>query len=222
MAIAAHGTMPPRAPGACSAWVPWSLAILWCVAFVALGWTPHDRDAWILENLIAVPTVLLLIGVRPRVPWSASCWCLVFAFLGLHEIGSHYTYSLVPWAEWVEAATGVPVRPERNHYDRVLHFAFGLLCTVPIRELLRSPIRARNEWLGAVAIATVATASGLYEIAEWLAAELVDPALGMGFVGAQGDIWDAQKDMALALLGSALALAIDWRSGLGGRRQRAA
>ncbi len=178
------------------------LGALWILAFVAAGWAPHDRQAWLLENLIAAPAVVVLLAMRRRLPFSRSSWIWIFVFLGLHEIGSHYTYSLVPWMSWSQEIFGWTPAWTRNHYDRFVHLAFGLLLTAPCRELLAVPLARHPGLCRALTFCVIATLSTGYELVEWGAAEIVDPELGLGFVGAQGDIWDAQKDTALALGGS--------------------
>jgi putative membrane protein len=203
---------PPgaRSPSPAPWWLPWLLGGLWAVEFAALGWAPSDRDAWLLENLLAVPLVVGLLVGRRRVPLTSAGWILVFAFLALHEVGSHYTYSHVPWMEWSEQLLGWSPEWERNHYDRFLHFMFGVLLTRPIQEVLAAPLAGHPHLLRVMAICVISTLSGAYELMEWIAAEIVDPGLGVGFVGAQGDIWDAQKDMALALGGNLLATGWGW------------
>jgi putative membrane protein len=202
-----HQSAPVPAP----AWVPLALGTAFGVWFLWLAWSPHDRSDWLLENLISAPLALGLVLARRRLPFSTAAWCLVFAFLALHEIGSHYTYSLVPWMDWSRTLLGWAPDWERNHYDRFLHLGFGLLLTRPIAELLAAPLAGHPLLRRALPISCVATASLVYELLEWGAAVIVDPELGIAFVGAQGDAWDAQKDMALALGGSLLATGIGWR-----------
>lgn len=191
-------------------WFPLTLGGLWTLEFLLLGWAPSDREAWLLENLIAVPVVAILMTMRQRLPFSVTSWALIFGFLALHEVGSHYTYSLVPWMDWGRALLGWTPDWDRNHYDRVLHLAFGLLLARPLRELLAGPLAASPRLCRALAVCVICTFSGVYELLEWAAAELVDPDLGIGFVGAQGDIWDAQKDMVLALGGSVTVMVWGW------------
>ncbi len=197
VAIPAVGWREPAAP-----WLPVALGAAFAVEFAWLAWAPHDRGDWLLENLISGPVALALILGRRRLRLSAGGWLLVFGFLALHEIGSHYTYSRVPWTDWSRDLIGWAPALERNHYDRLVHLCFGLLLTRPIAELL-APSLARSAGLQRVVpVCVVLSLSGVYELLEWGAARSVDPELGMAFVGAQGDIWDAQKDMALALGGS--------------------
>ncbi len=188
--------------------LPIVLGVIYAVQCAVLGFAPYDRADWLLENLISIPVALWLVFARQRLPLSASGWILVFSFLALHEIGSHYTYSRVPWGEWSTLMLGWVPAFERNHFDRLVHFAFGLLMTQPIRECLAKPL-ATSAWLRwLLPVAVVHAFSGLYEIMEWAAAYIFDPNLGVAFVGAQGDVWDAQKDTSLALIGSVLATLI--------------
>lgn len=195
-----HGPTRRRPDG-----LPVALGWTFAALFLTLAWSPHDRGDWLLENLIAIPFAVVLLVERRRLPFSRAAWLSVFVFLSLHEVGSHYTYSRVPWMEWSRALLGWAPSWERNHYDRFLHLAFGLLLTLPVAQLLGAVPIARAWLRYGLAVCVIACASSLYELLEWLAARVVDPELGIAFVGAQGDIWDAQKDMALALGGSCAA-----------------
>jgi putative membrane protein len=129
-------------------------------------------------------------------------------FLILHSIGSHYTYSEVPVGDWFRDAHGLT----RNHYDRLVHFAFGLLLLRPLREV----VLPRAESLGRMplmwlTVAQVLACSVVYELIEWATAAIVDPDAGTAFLGTQGDAWDAQKDMACAAAGALLGVMLDWR-----------
>ena len=202
--------------------LPLLLALAFAAEVVVLGWNPHDRGDWLLENLISLPFATALVLGRRRLPFSSLSWCLLFGFLALHEIGSHYTYSRVPWMEWSRRALGWAPAWDRNHYDRLLHLAFGLCSTLPLAEWLNRSLGAASWWLrNLLPVCCIAALSAVYELLEWGAAALVDPALGIAFVGAQGDIWDAQKDMALALGGSAVVAASRaWRAARAGRALR--
>ncbi len=195
-----------------------------CLAVFLAGWValavaPRSRADWLLENLptlIGVP--IAVVGYR-RFRFSDRAYLQATAFLLLHTIGSHYTYSEVPAGGWVRDAFQLG----RNHYDRLVHFAFGLLMLRPIRELGFRPGRR----VGPVAVfyfsvAGAACWSLVYEVAEWLIASIVDPAAGTAFLGTQGDPWDAEKDMALALLGALLAATAEWWIERSSRRTRGA
>jgi len=127
-------------------------------------------------------------------------------FLVLHTVGSHYTYSNVPAGDWARDAFGLA----RNHYDRLVHFGFGLLMLRPLRELGFGRGSGPGG-LGALyfSVAAVAAWSLVYEVVEWIVASVVDPAAGTAYLGTQGDPWDAQKDMAVALFGAGLAALVE-------------
>jgi putative membrane protein len=171
---------------------------------VALGIDPFDRSDWLLENaLVVLVLAVVLAGHRQR-PLSGVAYVALFAFLLLHEVGAHYTYSMVPWAQWWQALTGIVPPPARNPFDRAVHFAYGLLLAPAVADwtAARTPLRGRA--LRVVVVALLTAGSALYEMIEWLAAEVFGGELGAAYLGTQGDEWDAQKDMAIALAGSLL------------------
>jgi putative membrane protein len=135
--------------------------------------------------------------------FSNFSYLLIAVFLSLHAVGAHYTYSLTPFGDCLARTFGLP----RNPYDRLVHFAFGLLLAYPLHELARRVAHLHGGWSYAVPLFAVLFFSSGYEIVESWAARIVDPALGQAFLGTQGDEWDAQKDMTLALVGGVLALA---------------
>jgi putative membrane protein len=131
-------------------------------------------------------------------------------FMLLHAIGGHYTYAQVPLGDWLKDALGL----SRNHFDRVVHFSFGLLLMRPMRELgfRNAPHLGRFAKLY-FSVAGIGLWSMAYEILEWLVAIIVDPAAGTAYLGTQGDVWDAQKDMACALVGALVAALFQYRDG---------
>lgn len=175
------------------------------------AWAPLDRSTWLLESVLVFVAVGLLAATHRRFVFSNVSYVLLFVFLVLHSVGSHYTYSEVPVGAWARDHFDLT----RNHYDRVVHFAFGLLVAYPFRELALRVVHAHRAWSYVLPVfATIAMSSG-YEILEWGAARIVDPDVGVAYVGAQGDVWDGQKDMALALSGAVLAMLVTrlWRTG---------
>lgn len=183
------------------------------IAFaVLLGIRPLYRSDWLLEQVLFVGGLLFLWLTRRSLPFSdASVW-LIFVFLVFHEVGSHYTYSCVPYDRWFAALTGRTLNCAlgfgRNHYDRLVHFLFGFLLAVPMREILLRIVPARgfaSYWLPVQM--TLSWSAG-YELVEWLAAEVFGGDLGAAFLGVQGDEFDAQKDMALAVSGAVLSMVV--------------
>ena len=187
------------------------LAIL-LVLGIALGIAPSHRQDWLLENALAVAGVLMLVLSWRRFPLSRLSYVLIFAFLVQHEVGAHYTYSEVPYDEWFRALTGRTLNErlgwERNHYDRLVHFSYGLLLAYPLRELFVRVADARGIWGYVLPLDLVMSTSMLYELIEWAAAEFFGGELGAAYLGTQGDVWDAHKDMLLATSGAVLALTL--------------
>jgi putative membrane protein len=191
--------------------VPWSrnpflrrLVLAYAALWVWAAIRPVDRSAWLLENGLVFAVVALLWATHRRFVFSNLSYALVFAFLALHTIGSHYTYSAVPAGLWLRDALGLG----RNHYDRFVHLAFGALVVYPLRELVLRVAHVHRAWSWVVPVLAVLALSSSYEILESWAARLVDPDVGLAFVGAQGDVWDGQKDMSLALGGALAALGV--------------
>jgi putative membrane protein len=122
----------------------------------------------------------------------------------LHTIGSHYTYAEVPFGYTLQEWFG----SERNMYDRLVHFCFGLLIAYPMREIFMRIGKQRGFWGYWIPIELTLATSCIYELIEWGAAINVDPEAGLAFLGSQGDVWDAQKDMACAGLGSLITMMI--------------
>ncbi len=177
------------------------------VALVWSGVDPYDRLTWWLEIapiLIAVP---VLVASRQRVPLT-QLLCVLLAFHALILIvGGHYTYARVPIGFWLQDAFDF----SRNHYDRLGHFAQGFVPAILARELLlrRAGIRP-GFWLVLVTTLTVLGFSAFYELTEWWAA-VVEGSAAQDFLGTQGDIWDTQWDMFMALLGAVTAQLALWK-----------
>ncbi len=192
------------------------------MVFIAFGLAPHYRQDWLLENLLVAIAVPLLVWSYRRVRFSNPAYAAIFCFLVLHEIGSHYTYSEVPYDQWTRALFGCSLDQalgfERNHYDRLMHFLYGLLITPAIAELFAARAPPQGIWRSIFPVSFVMSHSVLYEMIEWAAALLFGGELGAAYLGSQGDPWDAQQDMLLASLGSILAMILLHR--LGGLRGR--
>ena len=187
-------------------WLWLAFAVVWA----ALAIHPHDRATWALENVLVLVLALTALAVRRRFSPSRRATLLLFVFLCLHEVGAHYTYSEVPYQRWLEALSqdlAALLHSDRNHYDRFLHFAGGLLLTRMVRELIATFSRLSELGASLAALSAVMSASMIYELIEWGAASVFGDGTGAAYLGTQGDVWDAHKDMALASLGSLLAIA---------------
>jgi putative membrane protein len=188
------------------------LGVLFAVVFAALAIAPSHRADWALENALVAAFVALVAATYRRFTLSRISYTLIFVFLCLHEVGAHYTYSEVPYDQWCEALTGRTFNSlvgwERNNFDRVIHFSYGLLLAYPVREMFCRVASARGFWAYFLPLDLTMSTSMMYELIEWAAAEMFGGELGQAYLGTQGDIWDAHKDMALASLGALIAMLI--------------
>jgi putative membrane protein len=180
------------------------LGALFAVEWVALAINPRNRQDWALENALSVALVAALIVFRHRLPLSRLSYTALFVFLTLHTIGAHYTYSEVP----IGRSLGDLFGWQRNHYDRLVHFAYGFLLAYPIRQILIYSAGVPGLWGYYLPFAVTSSSSADYELIEWGAASVFGGDLGMAYLGTQGDVWDAQKDMALAALGAILSMVL--------------
>lgn len=178
------------------------LLLFWLVTALA----PHNRFDWLLENLLVFICGATLVATYRYFAFSNRSYLLLTLFLTLHLIGAHYTYAETPFGFWLQEWLGF----SRNHFDRIVHFAFGLLIAYPMRELLLRLAKVRIGWSYFLAVTVVLAFSGFYEIVEAWVAMIVSPELGAAYLGTQGDVWDAQSDMGAALLGAIAAMIFTW------------
>ncbi len=177
------------------------------VAWLILFWSlmaiqPFNRFDWFLENLLVFIYGVLLAATYGQFRFSNLSYGLFALFLTLHLVGAHYTYAETPFGFWLQEAGGF----ERNHYDRLVHFAYGLLSAYPFWEVLVRAAKTRFAWARFMAPALILAFSAFYEVIEAVVAMVVSPEAGDAYLGTQGDIWDAQHDMLLAFLGAVIAM----------------
>jgi putative membrane protein len=185
------------------------MPLLWLVgavvtAQVALGLAPKaDRMTWALENAPAWIGLVILALTHKRFPLSRLCLSLLALHTVILAVGGHYTYAKVPLGEWMKAWFGFA----RNHYDRIGHFAQGFFPAIFMRELLlrTSPLK-NGKWLAFLVVSLCLAFSACYEFIEWWTA-LATGDKAADFLGTQGDPWDTQWDMLLALLGAITSVA---------------
>lgn len=174
------------------------------VLLAASGYKPHDLPTWAMEVAPVVIVLIILWLSHQRFALTPLLYALIFVHACVLILGGHYTYARVPLGDWMQSAFGLA----RNPYDGIGHLAQGFIPAIAARELLlRHTGLQRGAWLAVVIVLACLGISALYELIEWGAAV----ALGQGaeeFLGTQGDPWDTQKDMALAGLGAAAALAL--------------
>jgi putative membrane protein len=184
------------------------LALLGVALGVCLvtGWAPPaGRQNWALEVGPGLAGIAVLVGVYRRFPMSHLVYVCVFLHLLILVYGGYYTYAGTPLGDWAKQAFGF----SRNHYDRVGHVALGFFPALVIREVLlrRTPLR-RGAWLVFLVLSVVLAIGAFWELVEWWTTLVVASDVGTAFLGSQGDPWDAQWDMLLALVGGAVSLGL--------------
>jgi putative membrane protein len=190
---------------------PLALLGLFGLLWIALAIAPVYRQDWLLENVLVFIAVPLFVLTARRLRFSNFAYTCLFVFFSLHTVGSHYTYSLVPYDQWFQALTGGSLNDllgfERNHFDRLIHFLYGLLMAPAAVEIFAHYGRYPRSWAALFPLLFMASHAVIYELIEFAAALLFGGDLGQAYLGTQGDIWDGQKDMALAMAGSAITVA---------------
>ena len=165
---------------------------------------PAGRLSWLLEVGPGLAGVAVLIATYRRFPMSRLVYVAVFVHVLILIYGGIYTYAKTPLGNWAMEAFGF----SRNHYDRVGHVALGFFPAFIIREIyLRLTPMKRGGWLFFTVCSVALAIGAFWELLEWWVTLLVASDVGQAFLGSQGDIWDAQWDMFLALVGAAIALA---------------
>jgi putative membrane protein len=189
---------------------PLLLFLVFILLLIVLSFNTSYFHDWIIENLLTLPFLVLLYFTHRWFKFSHLSYGLIFSFLVLHVIGAHYTYAEVPFGDWLRNLLAL----NRNHYDRVVHFGFGLLLAYPMREIAKRIGNIKGFWAFYVPIEFVLAASAIFEILEWIITLIFAGDLGIAYLGTQGDPFDAIKDMALAGVGSIITMLI----GAGGLR----
>lgn len=180
------------------------LCLAMAVVIVVTGYRPERVFDWWLENAAALTFLAVLGTTYRRLPLSDLSYLLIFVYLSMHEWGAEYKYSDVPLGEWMKPWLGTT----RNHYDRVMHFSYGLLLAYPMQEWFMRVVGVASRWRYLLPVESTLAFSAGYEMLEAFAASVLTPERGEEFVGMQGDMWDSQKDMLMAGLGAVTAMLI--------------
>jgi putative membrane protein len=184
--------------------------LLWLITFVftivwanSLIWT-SDINNWMLENALTFLFLVVLFLFYKKYQFSDITYLLIGIYLCLHVYGSKYTYAENPFGYWLQEV----FQSERNHYDRIVHFSFGFLLAYPMREFFLKWFQYPKMVAWILPIEITLSISGLYELIEWAVADVFFQEQGVAYLGTQGDIWDAQKDIFLAFSGALLSTSI--------------
>jgi putative membrane protein len=209
MAASALGGIDEQIPGRASKRMPVAVISL-TAAMIPLSFirAPYPQQLILqhVPTVIAVAALLVLVRISSMSRYSFVC---AIAFLWIHLLGARWIYSFVPYDDWVHSWCGCTLSEQfgwqRNHYDRFVHFASGIL-GVPIgSELLQRAAGVQPKDAAVLAVSLVLSVGAVYEILEWLIAVSLSPAHAEAYNGQQGDIWDPQKDLALAGFGAILS-----------------
>lgn len=190
-----------------------SLLTIFVVAFLVSCYKPPHLFDFLIEHAMTAIFLTAVIIVDRRRPFTKTSLTLILIYSLLHVLGAHYTYSEVPYDQWSAKLFGQTLSEmfgwERNHYDRLIHFLFGVLMVFPMRELLSRILpEIRDGRLLLIAVMVVALCSKVYELLEWAYTLVLSDTDAARYNGEQGDHYDAQKDMAMALVGSIIGAVV--------------
>ncbi|NLD39363.1 MAG: DUF2238 domain-containing protein [Desulfatiglans sp.] len=179
----------------------WLLAA-YAVLFIILAINPVDRATWLVENLTVWIILAVIITLYLyKIIFTKTAYALMFVLVYLHTIGGHWTFAMVPF-DWITHLFNF----SRNHFDRVAHFSVGFYAFAIAELLWRKRLVNNRFLLFTYPVFCIGTLAMTYELVEWIYAALSDPAAGAAYLGSQGDIWDAQKDMLADTLGALTAM----------------
>jgi putative membrane protein len=184
--------------------------LLFLAFFAASCVEPPYLQFLLMQHVPTVLAALLLASLSNRYTISRLSFASIILFLTLHTLGARYLYSYTPYDEWSQKLFGINFSEtfafRRNHYDRLVHFSYGLLMAIPIQEFERRHLGLSFAVSSVLAIECILATSAGYELIEWLVAEIFTPTWAESFLGQQGDMFDGQKDTALATAGAILSI----------------
>jgi len=175
---------------------------IYLVVWIIMAINPKYPQDWLLENVLVFLVFPLVVWMDKKHTYSLLSIILLLIFASLHSLGSHYTYAEMEHFNTITQFFGF----ERNHFDRLVHFLFGLLTFRVMFEMI-TPSVATAKIALLFTFTMILSISAFYEVLEWLAAAILHPELGMAFLGTQGDVWDAQKDTIAAMIGALINMA---------------
>ncbi|QDU42428.1 Inner membrane protein YjdF [Symmachiella dynata] len=188
------------------------LFLFYLVFFAGSCISPPYLQFLLMQHVPTVLAALLLGYVSNRFVISRFSFSLIILFLCLHTFGARYLYSYVPYDAWSENLLGINLSEvfgfHRNHYDRVVHLSYGLLLAIPVQEFEHRYLGLSKVLSSLLALEFIIATSASYEMIEWLVAVVFTPDWADQFLGQQGDIFDAQKDMALATTGAIISISV--------------
>lgn len=177
-------------------------SIVFFVCWIGTFINTPNRTNWFTENTLVVIFLVMLSITYKKFKFSDFSYLLMTIYLLLHIYGAEYTYAENPFGYWLKDTLHL----NRNHYDRIVHCSFGLLLAYPMRDYFKNHFQWPNWVCWVLPCEITLSFSAMYELIEWLVADIFFPSEGDAYLGTQGDIWDAQKDMGIAFIGSVTAM----------------
>src|SRR3989338_272851 len=185
--------------------LPLTLLIVFIIFWLFIAIKPYDRFTWFIENILTFLFVPLLVITYKKFRFSNFTYILLFLFMILHTLGSYYTYTNMSIFNWLQALLELT----RNHYDRVVHFLFGLIFYFPIYEIVTKKLKIQGWMSYLLPFLIIISFKTIYEILEYLAVIFTNNlAFSDSFLGMQGDYWDAQKDIMFGMAGATISMLI--------------
>ena len=188
------------------------LLILILIVLCLFCINPVYPDEIFMQHIATIIAIAFLIFTIIKNNLSNKAFICLTIFIILHIIGARWNYSDTPYDNWLQSAFGFSINDyfnlKRNHYDRFVHFMYGLLLVIPVSEMYNKWFYLPKRLSNHVAFLFILASSMIYELIEWMVAVFLSPEHAEAYNGQQGDLWDAQKDMALAMLGAAVMIAI--------------
>ncbi len=175
---------------------------IYVIVWIIMAINPKYPNDWLLENVLVFLVFPFIVWMDQKHHYSLISIILLLVFASLHSLGTHYTYAEMEHFDVITQFFGF----ERNHFDRLVHFLFGLLLFRILFEMITPGLNSIKTAL-LFTFTMIVSISTLYEILEWLAAITFNPELGIAFLGTQGDVWDAQKDTIAAMIGALINIA---------------
>jgi putative membrane protein len=172
--------------------------ICWVITFIN---TPN-RQNWITENVLTTIFICSLVLTYKKFKFSDLSYTLFFVYILLHIYGAEYTYAENPFGYWLKDTLHL----NRNYYDRIVHFSFGFMLAYPMRDYFKNYMQWPDWVCWVLPVEITMSFSAAYELIEWLVADVFYPEEGAAYLGSQGDIWDAQKDMGIAFAGAIICM----------------
>jgi putative membrane protein len=159
-----------------------------------------DVTDWFIENILVFIYVAYAVVTFKQFRFTNTGYLCIFLFLLLHTYGAMYAYTQNPIGEYFQNTYQL----QRNPYDRIVHFGFGFLLAYPLYEVLKNKLQVKGKWQYILPVNVIATLATIFELIEWAVAAFTTKETGETYVATQGDVWDAHKDIVLAIVGSLL------------------